>query len=469
MSATLTHEAEDAIAFVKEFKILDDANIKVLYQLFSHRLDEELVASMVHGKERMIAATLLKVAGSSANPTIVGFVLRFFADLAQISKPLCHVLATANVAETFEGVDPAEKFYEMAKVHADVAGIANPAVFLLATVLRFSAPGQREVAIDRFLSHCGTVFSAATLTLSDVEYTVHSISIFIRRRELRTKFFDAGLVSQIPRILIEACSGDSSAVVQVTYEALLTTWVLSFDYSCLMELARCKIIATVHRVLQRVIKEKCIRMCLMIFKNFSAAHRKYYNAIANQEITDPNLYLLGACNKGKGPSFYSDLIGVGLMKTLWQLSRKKFGDVDILPDVEELSHVLEANLDQMTSFSEYRGEVQSGVLEWSHVHTSVKFWRENVAKFEENQYEVLRDLAGLLSTSKSELTLAVTCHDIGEVIRYHPTGRLLLNIPQLQGVKEKVMGLMSHPNVEVSKHALLAVQKIMVQKWEFIK
>ena len=38
---------------------------------------------------------------------------------------------------------------------------------------------------------------------------------------------------------------------------------------------------------------------------------------------------------------------------------------------------LEKSFHDLSSFDEYSTEVKSGRLEWSPVHTSVKFWREN--------------------------------------------------------------------------------------------
>ena len=42
-----------------------------------------------------------------------------------------------------------------------------------------------------------------------------------------------------------------------------------------------------------------------------------------------------------------------------------------------------------SSFELYREEVMSGNLVWSLVHRSEKFWRENVGRFEENNFKVL--------------------------------------------------------------------------------
>ena len=43
-----------------------------------------------------------------------------------------------------------------------------------------------------------------------------------------------------------------------------------------------------------------------------------------------------------------------------------------------------------SSFDEYSTEVKSGRLEWSPVHKSEKFWRENAARLNEKNYELLK-------------------------------------------------------------------------------
>lgn len=53
------------------------------------------------------------------------------------------------------------------------------------------------------------------------------------------------------------------------------------------------------------------------------------------------------------------------------------------------------------------------------------------------------------------------CHDLGQFILFHPQGRYI--VADLRG-KELVMRLMSHPDPDVQKQALLCVQKIMLGK-----
>jgi len=73
--------------------------------------------------------------------------------------------------------------------------------------------------------------------------------------------------------------------------------------------------------------------------------------------------------------------------------------------------------------------------------------------------QVLRVLLKLLEASREVRTLAVACNDLGRFIETHPHGRYIVS--DLRG-KELVMRLMSHPDPEVQKRALLTVQKIMI-------
>ena len=466
---SLSAEALNVLKLVKELKLLDDTASKILEQLLAHRVNSDLVATMVTGKEEAIAAALLKTVASTHASDIVGYVLRFFADLTQSARSIGAQLGRADASVAF-GVDPAAMFLNLCEEHQD-HGVTNPAIFLAAQSLRYSPIGARDDSLQRFLTRAVRSFSAPTLNLHEIEFVVNACVALARRKELRTFICDSGLVELIPKILTETCTNDLAGMVQVLYEGLLLTWLLTFEYPCLVVMHRVKMIPTIHRVVQRVSKEKCIRVALMALKNFVTAQNKYFNVthLNANEWVDPSVYRLGEVNNNKGPNFFHEMVGIGLMKTLWQLSRRKFGDEDIAKDVEDLTNSLEASLEVLTSFTEYRGEVHSGILEWSPVHSSAKFWKENYPKFEENNYEVLRDLAKIITSAKSDVTLAVACHDLGELVRYHPSGRMLLQLPQLQGLKERVMQHMSDANPEVAKHALLAVQKIMVQRWEFIK
>ena len=48
-----------------------------------------------------------------------------------------------------------------------------------------------------------------------------------------------------------------------------------------------------------------------------------------------------------------------------------------------------------SSFDEYSTEVKSGRLEWSLVHKSDKFWRENASRLNDNNYQLLKILVSV--------------------------------------------------------------------------
>lgn len=62
-------------------------------------------------------------------------------------------------------------------------------------------------------------------------------------------------------------------------------------------------------------------------------------------------------------------------------------------------------------------------LEWSPVHKSAKFWRENALRLNEKNYDLLRTLIHFLEASKDPLILAVASFDIGEYVRHNPRGK----------------------------------------------
>lgn len=77
----------------------------------------------------------------------------------------------------------------------------------------------------------------------------------------------------------------------------------------------------------------------------------------------------------------------------------------------------------------------------------------------------MRELIDLLR-SEDEQVQAVACYDLGEFVRFYPTGKAIL---KHLGAKQTVMDLVEHPNADVRKQALQCISKIMVNKWEFVR
>ncbi|GFY71909.1 v-type proton ATPase subunit H [Trichonephila inaurata madagascariensis] len=154
-----------------------------------------------------------------------------------------------------------------------------------------------------------------------------------------------------------------------------------------------------------------------------------------------------------------------VLKQLDILQSRRFDDPDIVEDLEFLTETLQTSIQDLSSFDEYSTEVKSGRLEWSPVHNSEKFWRENTPRLNEKNYELLKILIYLLESSKDPLVLSVAAHDIGEYVRHYPRGK---HIIEGLGGKQQVMHLLSHDDPNVRYQALLCVQKLMVHNWEYL-
>lgn len=240
------------------------------------------------------------------------------------------------------------------------------------------------------------------------------------------------------------------------------------------------LIPRLHDVLRNTQKEKVIRVVLGTFKNLANTHRQ----------------------------FIMDIVRVSVPKTLSNLLKRNFEDKDIHEDLKELVDLLDQYIEDISSFDEYRQEVLSGRLQWTPVHESEKFWKENLNKLEQDNFFIIRELIKLLGEPEVEISstvdtrtrpsvpqekgksstalqsatmvnlptvasedehiqnLIIACHDLGQFVRYFPRGkRVLINLD----AKTKILALMEHPNAEVRKHALLCTQKLMIQNWSMLQ
>ncbi|XP_063972589.1 V-type proton ATPase subunit H isoform X1 [Diachasmimorpha longicaudata] len=270
-----------------------------------------------------------------------------------------------------------------------------------------------------------------------IQSVARCLQMMLRIDEYRFAFVSVDGISTLLSVL----SGRVN--FQVQYQLIFCLWVLTFNPLLAEKMNKFNVIPILADILSDSVKEKVTRIILAVFRNL-------IEKVEDNQVAKEHCIAMVQCK---------------VLKQLSILSQRKFDDEDITGDIEFLNEKLQASVQDLSSFDEYSTQVKSGRLEWSPVHKSSKFWRENASRLNEKNYELLRILVHLLETSKDPLVLSVASFDIGEYVRHYPRGKHV--IEQLGG-KQRVMQLLSHEDPNVRYEALIAVQKLMVHNWEYL-
>lgn len=131
-------------------------------------------------------------------------------------------------------------------------------------------------------------------------------------------------------------------------------------YSRYLAVPKFGIIRLICEILQKISRDKLVRVAFFIFKNLQNNH---------------NCLEL--------------MMDVGLLKIIDTLLKGNIKDPEIVNNIKEIAETLEQNIRILSSFQKYVKEINAEYFEWSSVHTE-RFWKENATKFEENDYQLIK-------------------------------------------------------------------------------
>lgn len=256
---------------------------------------------------------------------------------------------------------------------------------------------------------------------------VSSLATLLREPLVRSLFVKADGVKLLTPLISPA---SAQQYVQLLYETALCIWLLSFYDAAMDSLAMTRTLPRLVEIVKSSTKEKVVRVTALTLKNMLI----------------------------KG-TFASEMVDLGLPQIVQNLKSQSWSDEDLVEALTFLEEGLKDSIRKLSSFDKYKQEVMLGNLDWSPMHKDPVFWSENITKFEDNDFQVLRVLIAILDSSGDPRALAVACYDISQFIQYHPVGRGI--VLDLKG-KERVMKYMDHESSEVRKNALLCVQKLLL-------
>jgi len=264
------------------------------------------------------------------------------------------------------------------------------------------------------------------------------LQLLLRVDEYRYAFLGVDGVSTLLSVL------SSGVNFQCQYQLVFCIWVLTFNNDIAEKMSKYNVIPMLADILIDTEKEKVVRMCVATFRNLIEKPREAALVVRENSI---------------------QMVQCKVLRHLELIGQRNSTDEDLRADADFLTEKLTASVQDLSSFDEYSTEIKSGRLEWSLVHKSDKFWRENASKLNDNNYQLLKILIHLIETSRDPLVISVACHDIGEYVRHYPRGKRV--IETLNG-KQRVMEKMLSEDPSVRLCALLTVQKIMVHNWDYL-
>eukprot|EP01063_Lacrimia_lanifica_P015575 TRINITY_DN22280_c0_g1_i1.p1 TRINITY_DN22280_c0_g1~~TRINITY_DN22280_c0_g1_i1.p1 ORF type:complete len:500 (+),score=230.44 TRINITY_DN22280_c0_g1_i1:66-1565(+) len=426
-------------------------------------------AAATHSLDMVVCLLELMVLVFRTDATVLQAFAALAASLPEGRDPAIHLDKWAN-DETCKVTTHALEAFSMVLVHADEAYLDRWLKTLLRTVqVRLKDAKQAQEPVPH-----NVVIGA--------EGAVKALSILAGPVHLRGRVVaqsvpgDLSPPALLPTLLFPGETAFATACAenhQFIYDAAKAVWLLTFSGEVLDDLdAQCRPgydvaghsnIAVINNLLRKQKKEKIIRMSLQVLANYVKHHESNRPSVATGFAETTN--------------YLKDMIGVGMVHNLEMLQKRTFGDEDIPLAIQELIEVLEVNVDDLSSYAVYRQEVLSGMLEWSPPHTSEKFWKENIKSLENDNYAPIRELAKIILTNQEPRNVQIACHDMGEFVRHHPQGKRQW---EKLRIKERVYELIEHglgqgssasaqqERDAVKRHALLAMQKIMVKRWDLL-
>ncbi|XP_074578829.1 putative V-type proton ATPase subunit H [Curcuma longa] len=260
-----------------------------------------------------------------------------------------------------------------------------------------------------------------------IPLAVTCLANLLREPSMRVSFVQADGVKLLIPLISPTLNQQS---IQLLYETCLCIWLLSYYDAAVDYLATTRVLPRLVEVAKGSTKEKVVRVIV---------------------LTLCNLLLKPVCG--------AQMIDLGLPQVIQSLKAQAWSDEDLLDALNQLEEGLKEYIKTLNSFDKYKQEVLLGHLDWYPVHKYPGFWQENITNFEENDFQVLRVLVTILDTSTDATVLAVACYDLSQFIQYHPAGRIIVSNLK---AKDQVMKLMNHENTEVTKNALLCIQRLFL-------
>ncbi|KAM0787224.1 hypothetical protein ACM66B_006462 [Microbotryomycetes sp. NB124-2] len=228
----------------------------------------------------------------------------------------------------------------------------------------------------------------------------------------------------------------TNPTAQMQYQLGFCFWLLTFEKEIAENMnQKYNIIPLLTDLARQAVKEKVIRIVVATFRNLIT------------KAPEQNL---------------ASMLVAKLLPFVKTLQGRKWSDEEIKEDIDFLVEELKKSFEGLTTFDEYKSELEQGHLSWTPPHKNEDFWRDNAQKLNDKDRALLKTLVQILITSKDSLTLAVAANDVAQYVKYCDVSKKTLDD---LGAKARVMELMGHSDPDVKYNSLVATQRLLSHAW----
>ncbi|KAI9356848.1 armadillo-type protein [Pilaira anomala] len=386
-----------------------------------------VVQSAVNAKGKTYASLILYLLRNLSRPDTIQYVCLMTDDILSANEDnASYFHATSSEDESF----PYGPFFKVLESEDEFLGLEASKVL---TMLACSAPSPSHVNLDPLYTWITKKLSGSVKDV--VNLMIQELESLLRVQAYRKPIWNTK--NAMKELVHRLYLNKSASTPQIQYQIIFCLWLLTFEKEIAAEInQKYDVIPLLVEIAKSAVKEKVIRVSIATLRNL--------------------------VEKAPAQNLAAMLVS-RLLPFTENLSSRKWSDTDILEDINYVKERLQEDFQSLTTFEQYASEVETGKLEWSPPHRSDVFWKENAHKLEEHNYQLLKQLARLLSTSTSPLVLSIAASDIGYYVKF--ATKAGKNVLQEIGAKQRIMELMTHEDQEVRYQALLAVQKYMHQAW----
>eukprot|EP00055_Hartaetosiga_balthica_P005498 m.16216 g.16216 ORF g.16216 m.16216 type:complete len:464 (-) comp4584_c0_seq1:1825-3216(-) len=426
-------EKEMKWSALSKLKIVGEESI-VLLQKFNDA-DEKNKSVLLEKRGLEILVPLIDFVYNITSTEMAEYIITVLGDVLELNPKIVLLIPTVVEQQSEKYPTPFSPFLK--RLDHTSSYVTHQVARVITTLVNAGIPIQDD-EFASFLRWARTQISTESDRLHASKLALSALAVMVRTPSMRSKLMNDHATIRVLNSVL-----DPKTHVQVVYQALFVLWVTSFDKEAVRHVDLHGLVLASILIILEGPKEKVLRMGFGFLKN-----------------------LVQNLDEEKSIEIQMLMISHKLLPIVENLSRQTGEqDEELMADVEFFVEKLRACFEHMSSFDEYVTEVRSGKLEWSPVHRSQRFWRENAVKLNDHKHEILKSVVIYLDKEDDPVSVAVAIHDCGEYVSNYPFGRKIL---EELGAKTKIMLLMEHENASIKYEALITVQKMISDNWEFL-